>query len=92
MTSLHTSTDKPDVAEISSGAPGLAEIEAAAARLAGHAVLTPLLEVPALNERVGGRVLIKAEVLQRTGSFKFRGAFNKISQIPEAERAGGVIA
>ena len=92
MTSLHESTDKPDVAEIPSGAPGLAEIEAAAARLAGHAVLTPLLEVPALNERVGGRVLIKAEVLQRTGSFKFRGAFNKISQIPEAERAGGVIA
>ncbi len=92
MTSLHKSTEKPDAAEIPSEAPGLAEIEAAAARLAGHAVLTPLLEVPALNERVGGRVLVKAEVLQRTGSFKFRGAFNKISQIPEAERAGGVIA
>jgi len=80
------------MAETPSGEPGLAEIEVAAKRLAGHAVLTPLLEVPALNERVGGRVLIKAEVLQRTGSFKFRGAFNKISQIPEAERAGGVIA
>ncbi len=92
MTSLHESTDNPDAAEISSGAPGLAEIEAAAARLTGHAVLTPLLESLALNERVGGRVLIKAEVLQRTGSFKFRGAFNKISQIPEAERAGGVVA
>jgi threonine dehydratase len=92
MTSLHKSTEKPDAAEIPSEAPGLAEIEAAAARLAGHAVLTPLIESPALNEHIGGRVLIKAEALQRTGSFKFRGAFNKISQIPEAARAGGVIA
>ncbi len=92
MTSSRKSMSGPDATEISSGAPGLAEIEAAAARLAGHAVLTPLLEYPALNERVGGRVLVKAETLQRTGSFKFRGAFNKISQIPEAVRAGGVIA
>src|SRR3546814_15447951 len=45
-----------------------------------------------LNERVGGRVLLKAETLQRTGSFKFRGAYNRISQIPEADRAGGVVA
>ncbi|MDX1574634.1 MAG: threonine/serine dehydratase [Kiloniellales bacterium] len=74
------------------GAPGLAEIEAAARRLAGRAVATPLLESPALNERLGGRILIKAETLQRTGSFKFRGAFNKISQIPEAARHGGVVA
>ena len=42
---------------------------------------TPLLESEALNERVGGRVLLKAECLQRTGSFKFRGAYNAISQI-----------
>ena len=92
MTSSHISTGKPDAAGLPSGAPGLAEIEAAAARLAGHAFLTPLLESAALNERIGGRVLIKAETLQRTGSFKFRGAFNKISQIPEAARGGGVIA
>ena len=84
--------DMPEAAEPSTGAPGLAEVEAAARRLAGHAVLTPLIESPALNERLGGRVLIKAETLQRTGSFKFRGAFNKISQIPEAARSGGVVA
>src|SRR3546814_20253543 len=45
-----------------------------------------------LNERVGGRVLLKAETLQRTGSFKFRGAYNRISRIPERDRAGGVVA
>ena len=45
-----------------------------------------------LNDRLGGRLLVKAEVLQRTGSFKFRGAFNRISLIPEAERARGVVA
>jgi threonine dehydratase len=72
--------------------PDLAAIEAAAARLKGHAVETPLLESPALNARVGGRVLIKPENLQRTGSFKFRGAYNKISQIPADRRSGGVVA
>lgn len=72
--------------------PALADIEAAARRLEGHGVKTPLLESLVLNDRVGGRVLIKPEVLQRTGSFKFRGAFNKISQIPEEKRKGGVIA
>src|SRR3546814_20212225 len=64
-------------------APTLDDIRAAARRLDGLAVRTPLLESPALNERVGGRVLLKAETLQRTGSFKFRGAYNRISQIPE---------
>jgi threonine dehydratase len=72
--------------------PSFADIEAAAARLAGRAVVTPLLASPALDEWVGGRVLIKPENLQRTGSFKFRGAYNKISQIPEADRAAGVVA
>src|SRR3546814_8475651 len=67
-------------------------MRAAARRLDGLAVRTPLLESPALNERVGGRVRLKAETLQRTGSFKFRGAYNRISQIPEADRAGGVVA
>ena len=52
----------------------LADIEAAAGRLAAHAVETPLIESPALNERVGRRVLIKPETLQRVGAFKFRGA------------------
>ncbi len=54
--------------------PEAADIRAAAARIAGVAVRTPLLEFPALNARVGGRVFVKPEVLQRTGSFKFRGA------------------
>jgi threonine dehydratase len=72
--------------------PSFDDVRAAAGRLEGLAVRTPLLESPALNERVGGRVLLKAETLQRTGSFKFRGAYNRISQVPEAERAGGVVA
>jgi threonine dehydratase len=73
-------------------APTFADIEAAAARLAGWAVETPLLNPPALDLKLGGRVLLKAETLQRSGSFKFRGAFNRISLIPEAERGAGVVA
>lgn len=72
--------------------PTFADIEAAAKRIAGKAVVTPLLESEEVNKRIGGRVLIKPEVLQRTGSFKFRGAYNRISQIPERERAKGVVA
>lgn len=72
--------------------PSLAGIEAAAEHLAGVAVLTPLIESPALNARTGGRVLLKAETLQRTGSFKFRGAYNFLSQIPADVRARGVVA
>jgi len=96
MTSSSTSTGRPDAADLPAGlpaeAPALADIEAASERLRGHAVVTPLLEYPELNERCGARILIKAECLQRTGSFKFRGAFNKIGQIPQAARAGGVVA
>lgn len=69
-----------------------ADVEAAAGRLAGHAVQTPLVESPALNDRVGGRVLIKPETLQRVGAFKFRGAFNRLSQIPAERRSAGVVA
>jgi threonine dehydratase len=72
--------------------PSFADVEAAAERLAGRAITTPLLNAPALDERVGGRVLLKAETLQRTGSFKFRGAYNRISRIPEADRPAGVVA
>lgn len=60
----------------------LRAIEAAAERLAPVARRTPLLASEALDEQVGGRLLIKAEPLQRTGSFKFRGAFNTIAQLP----------
>lgn len=67
-------------------------IEDAARRLAGHAVITPLLESPLLNARIGGRLLIKADCLQRTGSFKFRGAFYRLSLLKDAERRHGVVA
>jgi len=72
--------------------PSFEDVKAAAKRLVGLSVRTPLLESAALNNLVGGRVLLKAETLQRTGSFKFRGAFNRISQIPEPNKAGGVVA
>ena len=77
---------------MSAPVPTFADIEAAAERIAAYAVRTPLIEHPALNERANCRVLLKLENLQRTGSFKFRGAFNRISLIPEADRAKGVLA
>lgn len=64
----------------------------AARQIAGQAVRTPLIESPALNARVGGRILLKAETLQRAGAFKFRGAWNRISRLTEAEKARGVVA
>ena len=73
-------------------AVGLADIEAAAQRIAGVAVETPLIESPALNERLGLRVLIKPETLQRVGAFKFRGAFNRLVQLTPEERKRGVVA
>ncbi|MCP4619322.1 MAG: threonine/serine dehydratase [Bradyrhizobium sp.] len=69
-----------------------ADIEAAAKVVAPFAVRTPLLSFPVLDERVGTKVFLKPEMLQRTGSFKFRGAFNKLSSIPQANRGGGVVA
>jgi len=75
-----------------SGIPVFADIEAAAARLAPYATETPLIESRALNARIGGRALLKLETLQRTGSFKFRGALNRVLQISETERGAGVVA
>jgi threonine dehydratase len=69
-----------------------ADIEAAAKVVAPFAVRTPLLSFPVLDERAGTKVFLKPEMLQRTGSFKFRGAFNKLASIPQAERSGGVVA
>jgi threonine dehydratase len=68
------------------------DIDAAANVIAPFAVRTPLLSPPVLSERVGAKVYLKPELLQRTGSFKFRGAFNKLSSIPVAARGGGVVA
>ena len=72
--------------------PTAADIAAAQERLRGVAVRTPLINVPVLDERLGARVFLKLETLQRTGSFKFRGAYNKISSIPEERRRAGVVA
>jgi threonine dehydratase len=68
------------------------DVALAARRLEGFAVKTPVIESPRLNALCGGRVLVKAECLQRTGSFKFRGAWNCISQLDAASAPGGVVA
>jgi threonine dehydratase len=72
--------------------PTAGDIEAAAKRLYGAAVRTPLINASVLDDLLGARVFLKAETLQRTGSFKFRGAYNKISSIPQARRSAGVVA
>jgi threonine dehydratase len=72
--------------------PTAADVEAAAKKLAGVAIRTPLINSPVLDERLGARIFLKCETLQRTGSFKFRGAYNKISSIPSDRKANGVVA
>ena len=72
--------------------PAFADVEDAARRLEGLAVRTPLLRSDALDAACGGRVWVKAECLQRTGSFKFRGAWNRISRLDADERRAGVVA
>jgi len=68
-----------------------ADVEAAAARLAGHARRTPVLTSRTVDERVGAHVFFKCEGFQRTGSFKFRGAFNALSRLPEEQKSRGVV-
>ena len=69
----------------------IAAIESAAARLQGVAIETPLIRSAVLDELLGGSVLLKAECLQRTGSFKIRGAYNLLSQLlPEQAERGAV--
>ena len=72
--------------------PSALDVAAAAQRIADAVVMTPLLESDLLNAELGGRVLVKAEVLQRTGSFKFRGAYNRLKRLSAQERAAGVVA
>ncbi|MBO6755909.1 MAG: threonine/serine dehydratase [Roseibium sp.] len=69
-----------------------ADIDAARRRIKDVAFKTPLLRFPVLDDAVDGTILIKPENLQRTGSFKFRGAYNCLSQIPEKTREKGVVA
>jgi threonine dehydratase len=73
-------------------APDFDDILAAQARIAPYAVRTPLVESWQLNALTGGRVFLKLEILQRTGSFKFRGACNRLAMIPQSERKDGVVA
>lgn len=68
------------------------DIEDAAARLRGVAHRTPVITSTTLDERVGASVFLKAENLQRMGAFKFRGAYNRLAQIPHADRHKGVVA
>ena len=75
-----------------SSLPTADDVDAAVRRLAGVALHTPLVTSPVLDALTGGRVFLKAETLQRTGSFKFRGAYNKLSTLPPGARAGGVVA
>jgi len=72
--------------------PTAADVDDAARRLEGVAVHTPLIASNVLDALTGGRIFLKAETLQRTGSFKFRGAYNRLSAIPVDQRAGGVVA
>ena len=68
------------------------DVEGAARRLSGVALRTPLIENAELNAEVGGRVLLKPECLQRTGSFKIRGAYNLLSQLDPQQMRRGVVA
>ena len=72
--------------------PTVADVDDAARQLVGVALRTPLVASAALDVMTGGRVFLKAETLQRTGSFKFRGAYNKLAAIPKERRAAGVVA
>jgi threo-3-hydroxy-L-aspartate ammonia-lyase len=71
---------------------GIDDVRDAARRLRGVAHRTPVITSRTLDQLVGGRLSLKAELLQRTGSFKFRGAYNKIASIPQRERENGVLA
>lgn len=71
--------------------PPLEAVRDAAAALSGVAVRTPLLESPEANETLGGRLLLKAESMQRTGAFKIRGAYNRMRLMTDEERVRGVV-
>lgn len=74
------------------GHPTIDDVRAARWRLGDLAIRTPLLTHPALDAATGGRVLLKAECLQRVGAFKFRGAWNKVAQVDRSAFPGGVVA
>jgi threonine dehydratase len=93
MSSSPTSNERTEAADRDpEWLPGIDDIRAAAERIAGAAIVTPLLEARAIGEALGARVFVKAEVLQRTGSFKFRGAYNRLSRLSAEEKKRGVVA
>src|SRR5258708_4011939 len=69
-----------------------ADVAAAAERIAGHAHRTPVMTSRTVDERTGAKVFFKCENLQRIGAFKFRGAFNALSQLSPSERERGVLS
>ena len=71
---------------------GPSDVRDAAVQIRAAAVYTPLLENAALNARAGRRVLVKFEGAQHTGSFKFRGAYNRLSDVLNKARRAGVVA
>jgi len=80
------------LSDLAAAVPTLADIRSAALRIAGKAARTPLIGFAALDELVGGRVFLKCETMQRTGSFKFRGAYNAIASIDPQLRPNGVVS
>lgn len=72
--------------------PNISDIKEAQEAIRPYAVRTPLLESPLINDRLNGRLLVKAECLQTTGSFKLRGALNRISRFTDDEKARGLVA
>ncbi|MEE9596185.1 MAG: threonine/serine dehydratase [Acidiferrobacterales bacterium] len=78
--------------DVQPAAPSFADVLDAARCIRDQAVVTPLLESPALNTQLGGRLLVKPEMLQRTGAFKFRGAYNRLSRLDQTARERGVVA
>ena len=72
--------------------PTFNDILSAVKNIKNIAVRTPLLESPIINKTIGGRILFKAEVLQKTGSFKFRGSIHSIASLSNAQKANGVVA
>jgi threonine dehydratase len=72
--------------------PSFDDVRRAAVRIAEHARRTPLLAGTSLDALAGGRILLKLETLQHTGSFKFRGAYNRLAQLDAVQRGSGVVA
>lgn len=72
--------------------PAFRDVESAARRISPYCIETPLLESPYLNQQLGGRLLVKAENLQVTGSFKLRGAANRVAVLTADERRRGIVA